>query len=178
VKKDNNHRWAIILAAGEGVRLKEFVKEHFGSERPKQFSAIIGTRSMLQHTMARARKLVGGKQLRVVVCRSHLSYVKEEIASREQDALVVLPCNRETAASVLLPTLQIHHRDPSALVAVFPSDHFILQEDHFLAYVENAFRFVESFPDFLVLLGIRPTDPEKRDRQRSHEHLNKSNPST
>lgn len=158
--KDANHRWVIILAGGEGVRLRDFVKEHFGSDRPKQFSAIIGTRSMLQHTMDRARKLVGPKQIRVVVCRSHLPFLERELKPRERETLVILPCNRETGASVLLPVLQIHHHDAEAVGAVFPSDHFILEEDHFLGYVEDAFRFVESQPDYLVLLGIHPMDPD------------------
>ena len=38
--------WSIVLAAGEGERLKPFVRELLGYEKPKQYCTFIGTRSM------------------------------------------------------------------------------------------------------------------------------------
>jgi mannose-1-phosphate guanylyltransferase len=45
-------------------------------------------------------------------------------------------------------------------VVVFPSDHFILEEDLFMAYVDQAFRVVEQDPAKVVLLGINPSEAE------------------
>jgi mannose-1-phosphate guanylyltransferase len=50
--------WIVILAGGQRRRLESFVRAIFGENRPKQFSSIIGTRSMLRHTWDRARRLV------------------------------------------------------------------------------------------------------------------------
>jgi len=35
--------WGIVLAGGEEVRLKEFVRECFGTDAPKQFCASSGS---------------------------------------------------------------------------------------------------------------------------------------
>jgi len=53
----------------------------------------------------------------------------------------------------------IAYRDPQAIITLFPSDHFIGEEERFLTYVEEALSFTQKHPDFVVLLGIKPTDP-------------------
>ena len=53
-----NHHWGIVLAGGEGSRIQHFLKEEFGLERPKQYCAILGNRSMLRHTIERAETAV------------------------------------------------------------------------------------------------------------------------
>src|SRR5579864_4933263 len=45
--------WAIVLAGGEGVRLRPLVRELCGDERPKQFAKIVGSKSLLRHTLDR-----------------------------------------------------------------------------------------------------------------------------
>ena len=52
----------------------------------------------------------------------------------------------------------IYFRDPDAVVAIFPSDHFIGEEERFLYYVERAISFILKHPDYVVLLGIKPTN--------------------
>jgi mannose-1-phosphate guanylyltransferase len=46
--------WSVVLAGGEGERLKPFVRELLGYEKPKQYCTFVGTRSMLQHTLDRS----------------------------------------------------------------------------------------------------------------------------
>jgi len=153
-----NHLWGIVLAGGEGKRLQEFIRKRYGVERPKQYSAIIGKRSMLRHTLDRVEKLIPVKQLQIVVNRKHQKYIQEEIKERERKAVLVAPENRESAASVYLALSHVYFRDPDALVAIFPSDHFIGEEDRFMSYVAHAISFAGKHPDFVVLLGIKPTD--------------------
>jgi mannose-1-phosphate guanylyltransferase len=153
-----DHLWGIVLAGGEGKRLQEFIRKRYGIERPKQYSAIIGKRSMLRHTLDRVEKIIPAKQLQIVVDRKHRNYVQEEIKERERKAVLVAPENRESAASVYLALSHIYFRDPEAVVVIFPSDHFIGEEDRFLSYVEHAISFVGKHPDFVALLGIKPTD--------------------
>jgi mannose-1-phosphate guanylyltransferase len=153
-----DHLWGIVLAGGEGKRLQDYIRKRYGIERPKQYSAIIGKRSMLRHTLDRVEKIIPAKQLQIVIDRKHLNYVQEEIKERERKSILVAPENRESAASVYLALSHIYFRDPEAIAAIFPSDHFIGEEDRFLSYVEHAISFVGKHPDFVVLLGIKPTD--------------------
>jgi len=51
-------RCGIVLAGGEGNRLKHFIYQLRGSPVPKQYINFIGTRSMLEHTLDRAERLI------------------------------------------------------------------------------------------------------------------------
>jgi mannose-1-phosphate guanylyltransferase len=46
------------------------------------------------------------------------------------------------------------------VVAVFPSDHYVSDDEIFMAHVDAAFDAVRACPDLTVLLGIRPDRPE------------------
>jgi len=153
-----NHLWGIVLAGGEGKRLQEFIRKRYSTERPKQYSAIIGKRSMLRHTLDRVEKIIPPKQLQIVVARKHRKYLPEMLKEREKKAVLFIPENRESAASIYLALSHIYVRDPEAVVAIFPSDHFIGEEDRFLQYVDLVISFSAEHPDYVVLLGIKPTE--------------------
>jgi len=72
----------------------------------------------------------------------------------------VQPQNRETGPGVLLPLIYLSKRYPESTVAVFPSDHFIVEEDLFMSHVELGFSVVEWNPSRLVLLGVEPSEAE------------------
>ena len=153
-----NHLWGIVLAGGEGKRLQEFIRKRYSTERPKQYSAIIGKRSMLRHTLDRVEIIIPPKQLQIVVACKHRKYLPEVLKEREKKAVLFAPENRESAASIYLALSHIYVRDPEAVVAIFPSDHFIGEEERFLQYVELAISFSGEHPDYVVLLGIKPTE--------------------
>ena len=155
--------WGIVLAAGDRKRLEPFVHSLRGDALPKQFVNFAGKRSMLEHTFGRAEKLIPKERLLVVVSRDHLKFpeVREQLAGRVKNTVIVQPENKDTAPGLLLPLLHIYRRDPLATVAVFPSDHFILEEDRFVNYLYLACRTVERTPAALVLLGVDPDRPEE-----------------
>src|SRR4030095_6203165 len=64
----------IILAAGEGNRLRSFVKKLRGYALPKQYVNFIGQRSMLEHTFYRAQKMIPAERLFTVVSQRHLRH--------------------------------------------------------------------------------------------------------
>src|SRR5574337_1554302 len=155
-----DHLWGIILAGGEGKRLQPFIRSQFGSERPKQYCRLFGGRSMLGHTLARAERLIPPERLLTVVTRPHLVYAREELHDRPLGTVVVQPSNRETGPGILLPLLHVYARDPKAVVALLPADHFIVEEERFMSYVEETAAFVATAPGCLVLLGVEPERPE------------------
>lgn len=152
----------IILAGGDGKRLRPFVNRLRGDALPKQFVNFVGTRSMLEHAFHRAEKLVPPEGLFTVVSKDHLGYpeVRRQIGSRPRGTIIEQPENKDTGPGLLLPLMHLYKRSPESVVVVFPSDHFILEEDLFLSYVQVACRAVERDPSRLVLLGIEPSEPE------------------
>ncbi|HWQ69109.1 MAG TPA: sugar phosphate nucleotidyltransferase [Patescibacteria group bacterium] len=151
-----DHLWGIILAGGEGRRLQPFIRSHLGSGRPKQYCALLGTRSMLRHTIARAERLIPPERLLTVVTRHHLPYAREELHDRPSSTVIVQPSNRDTGPGILLPLLHVYRRNPEAMVALLPSDHFICEEDRFMAAVDAAAACVAACPERPILLGVEP----------------------
>ena len=152
--------WAIVLAAGSGERLEPFLRRQ-GYQRPiKQFCAIIGRRTMLQHTWKRVEMIVPREQVLTVVDLKHRDTFRSQLASRSSRTVIGQPANRETAPGTLLPLAHVLRADPEALVAVFPSDHFILEEQRFMLYVELAQWTVRRRTEEIVILGVAPDRPD------------------
>ena len=130
---EREHCWGIVLAGGEGKRLQPFIRACLGCDRPKQYCAFIHNRSMLRHTLLRAERIIPPEHLLTVVIYPHLPYVREELYDRPSETIIVQPYNLDTAPGILLPLLHVHQRDPEAIVIILPSDHFILEEEPFMA---------------------------------------------
>ena len=121
-------RWSIVLAAGEGTRVRDFLTQLCGGRGIKQFSAVLGGQTMLDRTLARVQMVVPRHRIIVVVSEDHRSEVRQQLAHWPAENVIFQPANRDTTAGLLLPLAYVTHRDPFATVAIFPSDHFILDE--------------------------------------------------
>ncbi|NOT57242.1 MAG: NTP transferase domain-containing protein, partial [Deltaproteobacteria bacterium] len=151
------HLWGIVLAAGEGTRVREFLTQLCGGRGIKQFCAVTGRRSMLRHTLDRAERLIPREHILVVVSTDHRPEVESQLSSWPTENVIFQPRNRDTAPGILLPLAYVSHRDPLANVAIFPSDHFIQQEKPFMRAVSRAVAEVERFPQdhgFLIKKGL------------------------
>ncbi len=110
----------------------------------------------------------------------HARYVDRELDDGAAPHVLLQPENRGTGTAIVYAAHMIRRLDPEATVAVFPSDHYIREEDTFLAHVAEVVRFVERHPERLILLGARPTSAgagvrvgqarnhDRRDQRRPH----------
>lgn len=154
------HLWAVVLAGGQGTRLRALTRLIYGEPRPKQYAALAGPRSMLRLTLDRVGLAVPAERTVIVSLRSHARYLTAEVPDAAAPKVLLQPADRGTAAGVLLPAHWIQGRDPSATVAVFPSDHYVEQGRVFMDRVAEAAAFVDRHPERIVLLGAQPTDAE------------------
>jgi len=152
--------WAIVLAGGEGVRLRPLVREMCGDERPKQFAKIVGSKSLLRHTLDRVGLKILPRQTVIVTCRAHEKYMAQEPTDGYGHRVLVQPEDRGTAAGVLFPAHWINSQDPNAIVAIFPSDHYIIEASLFMSHIVSLAGFVLQQPDRLVLVGAPADTPE------------------
>ncbi len=158
----NSHQWAIILAGGEGERLRPTIERWLGRHCPKQYCTFIGRRSMLEHTFDRTRRVVHPRNILTVVAQRHSSFLaSSSTQSGIAGRVIVQPENKDTGPGVFLPATYIMAADPSATVFIFPSDHFVFPEDRFLAHVRQAGLLSQFQEDRLVLLAARALRPEQ-----------------
>lgn len=156
----SSQTWSIVLAGGEGERLRPLTERWLGTHRPKQYCAFVGRRSMVQHTLDRAVCFSGTDRTLVVVGKHHAPDVWEHLPEHHWEKTILQPSNRDTAPGIFLPLAHVHARDPDAVVVILPSDHFVFPEQGFLAAVGRTIRAAHRLPDKLVLLGTRPDGPE------------------
>jgi len=160
-----NQNWAIVLAAGEGTRLRELTTRS-GIATPKQFCSLRGGRSLLGDALARAARIVPRKRIVVVVAEEHRRFWEPEVAGLAPENVVVQPRNKGTAAGILLPALSVLERDPGARLAFLPSDHFVAREYVIEASLRLALESLDEHESLdghvggLTLLGITPDAPE------------------
>ncbi len=153
-------RRAIILAGGEGSRLRELTRQIVGHPTPKQFCPVIGEASLLEQTRRRVSIAVSEEHTVTVVNRAHERFYRRSLADVPDSHMVVQPEARGTAVAIVYALERLAWTAPTASVAVFPSDHYVDNDVAFMRHVGLAFDVVEQRPELTVLLGIKPDSPE------------------
>lgn len=151
-------RWAIVLAAGDGTRLRALTRDRCGAAVPKQFCSLSGGRTLLGDALVRARRVVPAEHVVVVVAAQHRQWWERELDDLPRENVLVQPENRGTACGILLPLLSIQEREPGARVALLPSDHFVRGERVLASALRRALD--ETVDDEVALLGITPDRAE------------------
>ena len=142
----------VVLSGGSGTRLWPLSRQ----DRPKQFLALMGERSLYQETVLRALGLPG-VQAPITVCSdAHRFTVGEQLQAIDvaSGGILLEPVARNTAPAIALAALHAQARDPDAILLVMPADHLIEDEAAFRAAVEHAVELAEK--DWLVAFGITP----------------------
>ncbi|HEV2202006.1 MAG TPA: sugar phosphate nucleotidyltransferase [Bryobacteraceae bacterium] len=154
------HQWGVILAGGEGIRLRSLTRLISGDDRPKQFCPLIGGLTLLAHTRQRIAPCIAPDRTLFVLLNSHERFYAEELRDVRSPQTLVQPCERGTLPAILLSLLRIVQLDEQAAVAFFPSDHYYADERKFMAGVKLAFGFAETSPETVILLGAAATRAE------------------
>jgi mannose-1-phosphate guanylyltransferase len=152
--------WAVVLAGGDGVRLRDLVRRVHGDDRPKQFAALAGSRSLLRQTLDRIEAVIPPERTVIVTRHGQECHLSGALAGARVHGVLSQPENRGTAAAILFAADWIRARDPEAVVAVFPSDHFVLEEARFARHVADVVAVLDAHPDWLILLGAEAGEPD------------------
>lgn len=151
--------WAIVLAAGEGTRLRALTRALHGEDLPKQFATIRGRQSMLQETLRRTASFSKPNRTIAVVSRDRELLAREQIGASSPVDVVAQPKNIGTGPGLLLPLSRVLARDPEAVVVVVPSDHYVKDDEAFVESIRRAVA-VACAEDTVVLVAAVPDAPE------------------
>src|SRR5258707_2498800 len=133
---NHSHHWGIIVAGGEGERLRPLTRMVAGDDRPKQFCALLaGGRTLLQQTQARVAQAIDPSRTLFVLTRQHEHFYADHFATVPSERLVIQPGNRGTFAAILYSLAKVMRQDRNAVVAFFPADHHYTHENRLVAGV-------------------------------------------
>ncbi len=157
----NQKLWGIVLAGKEDSPVRDFLIQLCGGTGIKQFCAVIGRRSLLEHTLARVEQLIPRQRILVVVNAHHHEEANQCLASWPTQNILCEPFYRGAPAEVLLALAHLIRCEPFATVAIFPADHFILDEGQFVACVQQAVTETQAYQYGMPVLGVQPDPDEK-----------------
>lgn len=151
-----NNTYAVIIAGGAGTRFWPASRH----ERPKQLLPLGGhdRRSLLAMTRQRIGAVTAPERTLVVTAARLVEATRAELPEIPPENILAEPVPRNTAAAIGWATALIEKRAPDALIGVYPSDHYITDEESFEFVLGRAFDGARA--GFLTTVGIVPTRPE------------------
>ena len=150
---DLNHTYAVIMAGGGGTRLWPLSRR----KTPKQALKLIDENTLFQSTVKRLEGFFPLKRILVVTVEEQAEMLKAQVPDLPEENFLLESAPRGTASVVGLAAAILHHRDPQAMMAIFPADHFIRNHDLFYHLLRTSVEVAQK--DYLVTLGITPTFP-------------------
>jgi mannose-1-phosphate guanylyltransferase / mannose-6-phosphate isomerase len=148
--------FGVILAGGSGTRFWPLSR----SQYPKQVLRLLGSDSLLQATIARLLPLFPLERLAVVTNAAQADVIRFELHRREWQAVKVWlePEGRNTAPAVALAAALMDPETEADIMAVFPADHYIGDEEKFHVALEQGAALAQA--GRLVTFGVAPTRPD------------------
>lgn len=141
---------AVILAGGKGERFWPLSTP----ERPKPFLKLFGGKSLLRATFDRLRPLFGEEGIFVVAPPLLKPLILEHLPDLPETNLLLEPEPRDTAFAVAFALSRL----PEGVVAFFPADHHIGDEEAFGRDLRLLLDAALKLPG-LFALGVAPTYP-------------------
>src|ERR1700761_7381356 len=152
--------WALVLAAGEGSRLRGLTRNEHGISIPKQFCSLQGGPALLQEALQRAASVASLSKICTVVAEQHREWWTPLLSYLPEPNVFVQPQNRGTAHGILMPLLRIAERDPDAIVVLLPADHYLRDEETMAAALRRAADLAHGDRSSIFLLGVEPDEPD------------------
>lgn len=140
--------------------MRSLIKNWLGEDRPKQYCTFAGSRSMYQHTLDRARRVVPEKHVVTIIGRGHRKFLSDSIHAPSYGPVLEQPANLGTAPGVFLAVAYVLAEDPEATLLILPSDHYVHPEDRFCAIILLAIELAETHCDTIILVGAIPDRAE------------------
>jgi mannose-1-phosphate guanylyltransferase len=155
--------WSVVLAGGDGTRLRALTTKPCGTAVPKQFCTLHGGRTLLEDAVIRAAGVVDRERVCAIVAQQHREWwstLLGELGDMPHRNVFVQPRNRGTAIGVLYSVLQVLALDPDARLLLLPADHYVRDESILRDALRMALARVERDPAMPVLLGLAPDEPD------------------
>ncbi|HYF13167.1 MAG TPA: sugar phosphate nucleotidyltransferase, partial [Candidatus Paceibacterota bacterium] len=144
--------YAVIQAGGNGTRLWPISRK----SKPKQFQLLLGNQSLLQRMHGLLLRSFEHDRIFIQVPPQFVPLVREQFPELPAEQVIIEPESRDTGPAFAYSAAVLYGRDPEARIGFFYSDHLIQSEHVFKQTLTTGFKALSSYPDHLVMLGVRP----------------------
>jgi len=156
-----SNTWAVVLAGGDGSRLREICTTDAGEMIPKQFCSLLRETCLLEDAIKRARAVAISQHICSVVAEQHRRWWSSALKTLLPQNIFVQPENRGTAHGILLALLQIERRAPNSIVVLLPGDHYLTDETTMARSLRTAANLAADNASLVYLLGAEPDHPDQ-----------------
>lgn len=150
--------YGVVLAGGAGTRLWPLSREL----TPKQLLKLFGADSLIRKTILRIKRVVPEEKIYLVTSRQLFDEIRNHLLSEypplKNVNYILEPLPRNTAPAIILSAREISRKDPEAIIGVFPSDHYIENDEVLIEAIYKALKAAEK--GYLVTFGLKPSRPE------------------
>jgi mannose-1-phosphate guanylyltransferase len=148
--------FGVILAGGSGTRFWPLSR----SQYPKQVLRLLGSESLLQSTCGRLLPRIPPERLAVVSSALQADVIRLDLHRQglTNVHLWLEPEGKNTAPAVALAAALMGPEHESAIMAVFPADHYIRDTAAFHQALDQGAALAQA--RFLVTFGITPSRPD------------------
>jgi mannose-1-phosphate guanylyltransferase len=154
-----SNTWAVVLAGGDGSRLREMTTTATGEVIPKQFCSLHNESCLLEDSLRRGQAVATPQQICSVVAAQHRRWWNA-LKTLPAQNIFVQPENRGTAHGILFALLQIERRAPNSVVLLLPADHYLTDESMMARSLRTATNLAADNPALVYLLGAEPDHPD------------------
>ena len=144
----------VIMAGGVGSRFWPRSRK----TQPKQLLEIMGPETMIRLTVERLKSVSDSEHILIVASKYLCGKIQKIIPEIPRYNYIIEPSGKNTAPAIGLAAVNIYHRDANSVMAVYPADHVILDDEIFAEAVQNGVKMAEAKPS-LVTMGITPAFP-------------------
>lgn len=150
-----NNFYPVIVAGGRGTRFWPMSR----ARRAKQLLPLNSSRSMIEETYARLKPLAPKQNFWVITNRDLQKPIAKLLRNIDRKQILAEPIGRNTAPAIGLAAFILERENPDGVIAMFPADHVISDENKFRRNVEQAAE-IAGAGENIVVMGIRPSRPE------------------
>ncbi|PXV87259.1 mannose-1-phosphate guanylyltransferase [Lachnotalea glycerini] len=147
--------YGVIMAGGSGTRFWPLSRK----TTPKQLLNLSGNGLMINETIDRMNGFIKKENIFIVTNKDQSDKMKALVEDGiRMDHILSEPAVRNTSACIGYAAMEIIKKYGDGVMCIFPSDHYIKEEESFSRVLKEAVKVAEE-SDRLVTIGITPTFP-------------------
>ena len=155
-----NNCSALVLAGGDGTRLRAATTSPTGEVIPKQYCSLEAGQCLVQQAVSRAQQIATPNNVWPIVASDHERWWGAALGDVARERIIVQPQNKGTAFGILLGLLTMERENAASTVLILPADHYIADEAVFLKALRRLTQWSQRDPESVYLLGAEPEDAD------------------